>query len=105
MNEEAQRAIETLKQIRFTSTIVWEQNIFPDLKDFLNNPTKSNAAALFEKLQQEVDKSEENPERRDKATRQVLLMLLSPYVDQYTTTHALYSFRGWRNILCLPESE
>jgi excinuclease UvrABC nuclease subunit len=94
MNEKARQAIEVLKQIQFTPMHEAERIFFEDLKDFLDNPNKANAVALFEKLQREADSFgfQEDLGRRDKATRQVLDVLLSPYVETYKTVYALYGY-------------
>jgi excinuclease UvrABC nuclease subunit len=94
MNEQARRAVEILKQIQFTPMDEAERILSADLKDFLNNPTKSNAAALLEKLRQEADSFgyQESLERRDKATRQVLDMLLRPYVETHELAYTLYEY-------------
>jgi hypothetical protein len=93
MNEEASEAIQILQTQLERPAFEGDQAVFPDLIDYVNAPSKSNATALLSKLRDQGDKlgqQTQNPEDRDNAARKLFLVLLAPYLSD-SRINALYS--------------
>ena len=94
MNAEASEAIQILQTQLERPALEGEVAIFPDLIDYVNAPSKSNAAALLNKLRDEGDKlvgqEIQNPEDRGNAARRLFFVLLAPYLSD-SRINALYS--------------
>jgi len=94
MNEEASEAIQILKTQLERPAFEGEEPVFPDLIEYVNAPSKSNATALLSKLRDQGDKSlgqqMQNPDDWDNAARRLFLVLLAPYLSD-SRINALYS--------------
>jgi hypothetical protein len=94
MNAKAQEGLRILKQKaakgELTPLTDAETPLFADLLDFINNPGKSNATALLDKLRHEAGYAHEiteDLEGWEKATRQVFSILLAPHEDDDGFSH------------------